>query len=201
MVAQQVSTIHLAIKRRDKRFMSEGVDLALRWSCATLITVREGCFYLVLLFFFSQFFFYFYTVTQFYILWPFLQINPGYAGRTELPDNLAALFRPVAMMVPGGWLIFKFCSPFSFLFQYFCFMFSHVPFFGADYGMIAEIMLYSFGFNDAKPLLKKIVTVLKLSSEQLSSQDHYDFGMRAVKTVISAAGNLKRSFFDMVGWS
>ncbi|KAH0788142.1 Dynein heavy chain family protein [Histomonas meleagridis] len=90
----------------------------------------------------------------------FITMNPGYAGRTELPENIKALFRSVSMCVP-------------------------------DFQIICEIMLMASGFKTASLLTKKFTTLYSRCEQLLSKQQHYDWGLRAVKSVLVVAGSLR----------
>eukprot|EP00795_Rhopilema_esculentum_P016694 gene16694-8141_t len=127
VVAQQILSILTALTVGSKRFVFEGREINLVWSCGIFITM-----------------------------------NPGYAGRTELPDNLKSMFRPISMVVP-------------------------------DSALIAEIILFAEGFNNTKVLAKKVHTLYSLAVQQLSKQDHYDFGLRALTSVLRYAGKKKRA--------
>lgn len=62
-----------------------------------------------------------------------------------------------------------------------------------DFELICEIMLVAEGFLDARLLARKFITLYTLCRELLSKQDHYDWGLRAIKSVLVVAGALKRS--------
>lgn len=60
-----------------------------------------------------------------------------------------------------------------------------------DFELICEIMLLAEGFQEAKLLGRKFITLYTLCKELLSKQDHYDWGLRAIKSVLVVAGSLK----------
>lgn len=92
----------------------------------------------------------------------FITMNPGYLGRSELPEGLKSLFRPIKVMA-------------------------------SDLVLICENMLMAEGFREAKVLASKFFSLYSLLKELLSKQDHYDWGLRAVKSVLVVAGQFKRA--------
>ncbi|KAM6142342.1 LOW QUALITY PROTEIN: dynein axonemal heavy chain 11 [Phoenicopterus ruber ruber] len=86
----------------------------------------------------------------------FITMNPGYAGWTQLPENIKALFRPCAMVVP-------------------------------DVELICGITLVA-----GRLLARKFITLRAVCRQLLSKQDHYDWGLCAIKSVWVVAGFLKR---------
>lgn len=127
VISTQLQTIRNALVMNLKKFVFEGVEIALDSKVGIFITM-----------------------------------NPGYAGRTELPESVKALFRPVVCILP-------------------------------DLEMICLISLFSDGFLQAKVLAKKMTVLYKLAREQLSKQFHYDWGLRALNSVLRMAGVLKRA--------
>lgn len=92
----------------------------------------------------------------------FITMNPGYAGRNTLPENLKKLFRSFSMGKP-------------------------------DKEIIADVVLNSQGFVQANKLAQKIVPFFGKLEAELSKQMHYDFGLRALKNVLTTCGSLKRA--------
>ena len=94
------------------------------------------------------------------------QMNPGYLGRSELPEGLKALFRPITVVVP-------------------------------DLELICENMLMAEGFVEAKELARKFTRLYALCKDLLSRAAHYDWGLRAIKSVLVVAGTFKRQMPEL----
>eukprot|EP00930_Biecheleria_cincta_P100463 TRINITY_DN920_c0_g1_i2.p1 TRINITY_DN920_c0_g1~~TRINITY_DN920_c0_g1_i2.p1 ORF type:complete len:4610 (-),score=1017.36 TRINITY_DN920_c0_g1_i2:106-13935(-) len=92
----------------------------------------------------------------------YITMNPGYLGRSELPEGLKALFRPITVMVP-------------------------------DFKLIMENMFMGEGFTESKALGLKFATLYALNKDLLSPSKKYDWGMRAIKSVLVVAGSFKRA--------
>lgn len=97
----------------------------------------------------------------------FITLNPmgaQYKGRNELPDKLTKLFLPIAMTVP-------------------------------DILIIARVLLLAEGFDPqaAQDLGHKVIAWFNSARETMTKQKHYDWGLRAIKSVLNSAGRALRA--------
>jgi len=59
-----------------------------------------------------------------------------------------------------------------------------------DNELIAEVMMFSEGFLSAKILAQKVVALFLLSKQLLAPKEHYDWGLRSLKPILTLAGRL-----------
>lgn len=115
----------------------------------------------------------------------FITLNPGYAGRAELPENLKALFRSgvarqkeltnqcgKCLKLTNEQLICKLFRPCAMV----------IP----DFELICEIMLVAEGFIDARLLARKFISLYTLCKELLSKQVRKTLITLSTATILSA---------------
>ncbi len=59
-----------------------------------------------------------------------------------------------------------------------------------DNRVIAEVLLYAEGFTQARQLSQRVTALFASLRQLLSPQQHYDWGLRALKTILVVAGRL-----------